>query len=220
MKIFPLRRDPAATMASKKTIASMESHPTNTKNSPKHAAWGAFQAGMQILQRYASKSTADPVAIAKANLRLLHQSLLTDPAYQKTLNAANSTTPAEGLPTLHALLATRELQAELISLQKDAVIQLAARQQGIAMLMPITGCASINSEKDQSPRKNDHWWRRMGPSKLEKSLNNGDVMLVSPGQSEGYILNAKGNSCILFSVFIPLTARATGACANTRDYAA
>ena len=224
MKTFSIRKDPAATMVPEKTIASMESHPTNTKNLPRHAAWGAFQAGMQILQRYANKSTADPVAIAKANLRLLHQSLLTDPTYQKTLKAANSAMPAKGLPTLHALLATHELQAELITLQKDTVIQLAARQQGIAMLMPITGRASINSEKDQSPRKNDHWWRHLGQPKLKKSLNlnlnNGDVMLISPGQREGHMLSTKGSSCILFSVFLPLTAKTTGERVNTKDYAA
>jgi hypothetical protein len=107
---------------------------------------------MQILQRYANKSTADPVAIAKANLQLLHQSLLADPAYRETLKAANSATPEGGFPTSHALLTTHELQAELITLQKDTVIQLTARQQGIAMLMPITGRASIDLKKDQPPR--------------------------------------------------------------------
>lgn len=220
MKAFTIRKGLATTTAPQKAIAPMESHPTNTQNPPRHAAWGAFQAGMQILQRYANKSTADPVAIAKANLQLLHQSLLADSAYQETLKAANSATPAGGFPTSHALLATRELQAELITLQNKAAIHLAARQQeGIAMLMPITGRASIDFKKDQPSQKNGSWWRRLGQPKLKRSLKNGDVVLVSPGQSKGHILRAKGNSCVLFSVFLPVTANATGDCTHTQKYA-
>lgn len=219
MKAFTIRKRLATTATPQKAIAPMKSHPTNMQNPPRHAAWGAFQAGMQILQRYANKSTADPVAIAKANLQLLHQSLLADSAYQETLKAANSATPAGGFPTSHALLATRELQAELITLQEDIVIQLTARQQGIAMLMPITGRASIDLEKDQPPQRHSHWWRCLGQPKLKRSLKNGDVVLVSPGQSKGHILSAKGNSCVLFSVFLPVTANATGDCTHTQKYA-
>ncbi len=208
------------TMVPGKAAKTIDFPSVKTQNSTPHAAWGAFQAGMQILQRYANKSPADSATIAKANLRLLYQSLLADPIFLKTLKTTNSAIADKSLPTLHTLLATQELQAELITLPKNSKIPLATRQKGIAMLMLIAGHADIDLIKDPPLQKNNHWWDRLKHPKPNKSFKQGSVILISPSQNEEHILSTEENGCILFSIFLPKASRPARKYTDTNDCAA
>lgn len=82
---------------------------------PHHAAWSAFQAGMQILQHYAGRFPANPEAIAKANLQLLHQSLLNDPSYIQSLKKVRNRN-TNSLPNSYCIYETKGLRADLLTL--------------------------------------------------------------------------------------------------------
>ncbi|MCK5506697.1 MAG: hypothetical protein KAJ10_16145, partial [Thermodesulfovibrionia bacterium] len=60
------------------TPLAREFHSSSVQLLPKNTVWRAFQAGMRVLYRYSSRSRVDSVSIAKANLQLLHQTLLKD----------------------------------------------------------------------------------------------------------------------------------------------
>jgi hypothetical protein len=173
------------------------------------AACSAFCAGMQVLQRYAHHSTADPVAIAKDNMRLLHNALLNDLVYRQMLKQANHNTAR--LPTLHGLLMTQGLQADLITVRKGHSIRLTSHQGNLSMFMAISGKAIIEQRTQSNDRpipslqQHKPWWRRLRREKQTVyTLKNGDVVLISPGWNEGKVLNARGQNCVILSVSLPL----------------
>lgn len=173
-----------------------------------HAAWSAFRDGMQVLQRYACHSAADSAAIAKDNMRLLHKSLLDDPRYRQRLKQANGNIAK--LSALHALLATQGLRADLITVQKGHFIRLSPHRGKLSMFMAISGKAIIEQttqSTDQSapsPQRKPWWTRLKHDNQTERTLRNGDVMLVSPGRNEGNVLTAQERSCVILSVSLPL----------------
>ncbi len=176
----------------------------------KHAVWNEFRAGMDIMQRYAKHSHANTDDIAKSNIQLLHRALLSDPAYRRSLKEVNSDAADRKLPTLFKLLATREIQADLISVCKGCSIQLASRSSSLAMFLAVSGTALINKRSpspshnhEDEPRKRS-WWPQPRSRKNGRPCKAGDVMLVPPGRNEGDRLEALNQNCVILSVFLPL----------------
>jgi hypothetical protein len=176
-------------------------NPTNQQQ-PQHSAWREFQAGMQILQNFSGRSPANSETIAKANLRLLHRSLLSDPRYVQSLkNARNKKTP-NSVPISRCIFHNNGLRADLITLKSGTTIQLNPQQNICAMYLSIIGKPSIQSS-DSRPPLNKHWWNRYYHANQGVSLKNGDSLFVSPKKTTKNRLTAEKNECILLRIQLP-----------------
>lgn len=176
-----------------------------------YATWRAFQAGMQVLQNHAQRSTANPRAIAKANLQLLHRSLLRDPAYIQSLkNASNRVCRPSNrdcshrvysqiLPTSYCIFEDNHLRAELITLQSGSTIQLQSKPGCYSMYLSIRGNPSFSRpESTTSARK--HWWNRYRQIKHEEFLKDEAAIFISPQQNNTKRLTATSKECIFLRV--------------------
>ncbi|NOX76193.1 MAG: hypothetical protein GXP17_06160 [Gammaproteobacteria bacterium] len=177
----------------------------------KHAVWHEFRAGMDIMQRYAKHAHANTDDITKSNIQLLHRSLLGDPVYRRSLERANGGAVNRSVPTLFKLLATREIQADLISVCKGCSIPLASHTSSQAMFLAVSGTAVIRKRSSSPPHNHEekarkrHWWPHTRSRNNGTSCKAGDVMLVPPGRSEGDRLEALSQHCVILSVFLPLS---------------
>lgn len=168
---------------------------------PQHAIWGAFQAGMQALQHYAGRSSANSESIAKANLQLLHRSLLTDPSYTQSLAKAHNKN-ANNLPRSSCVFENSGLRADLLTLRSGTSIQLKSHQDRCAMYLSITGKPSIQSPNNVVTL-NKHWWTRYRQGKHGKLLKDGEAVVVLPDGKIKRFITAETKECILLRVQLP-----------------
>jgi len=166
---------------------------------PHHEAWGAFQAGMQFLQKYAGRSPGNSENIAISNLRLLHQSLLKDPNYTQSLKKASERIASNCLPSSQCIFNDKGLRADLLTLKSGTTIQLTSHQNSCAMYLSITGKPSINLH-DNTQSENKDWWDRYRWPNHEQSINNGDAVLISPQKQTKKLLTAKKNKYVLLRI--------------------
>lgn len=163
-----------------------------------HAAWGAFQAGMQFLQKYAGRSPGNSENIAISNLKLLHRSLLKDPGYAQSLKRASST-PKNCLPSSQCIFDDKGLRADLLTLKPGTTIQLASQQNSCAMYLSITGKPSMHSP-DNTPLLSKYWWNRYRWLRHGQPLKNGEAMFISSQKQIKKLLSAKKNECVLLRI--------------------
>ena len=168
---------------------------------PHHAAWGAFQAGMQFLQKYAGRSPGNSENIAISNLQLLHRSLLKDPSYAQSLKKASFRIANSSLPSSHCIFNEKDLRADLLTLKSGTTIRLTSHQDGYAMYLSITGKPSIQSP-DSTRVLSKHWWNRYRQPIHGESLKSGDAVLISPQGKTNKLLTAEKNECILLRIQI------------------
>lgn len=168
---------------------------------PHHAAWGAFQAGMQFLQKYAGRSPGNSENIAISNLQLLHRSLLKDPSYAQSLKKASFRIATSGLPSSHCIYNEKDLRADLLTLRPDTTIRLTSHQDSCTMYLSISGKPSMQSP-DNTHVLGKHWWNRYRQSNHGESLQNGDAVLISPQKQTNKLLTAEKSECILLRIHI------------------
>ncbi len=165
------------------------------------SAWKAFQAGMQMLQRYADRSPVDIPAIAKSNLQLLHQSLSYDSQYSDNIDHIRREGTESEQPILRRLYADQGLTADLLAFQEGTSINLATLPQRYTMHLLISGSAQLEPEnKISSPVR--HWWNRIGSNSNKNYLRSGDVIIRSYKQKNNR-LTARGKDCLLLRVHTP-----------------
>ena len=166
-----------------------------------HVVWGAFQAGMQALQYYAGRSPANPESIAKANLQLLHHSLLEDPSYTQSLKMAHSKN-GNNLPSSNCIFENNGLRADLFTLKPGNTIQLKSHQGRYAMYLSITGKPSVQSPNNVVALKK-YWWGRYRQEQPRKLLKNGDAVVAATSGGIKRSLTAEKKECILLRVELP-----------------
>jgi len=165
------------------------------------SAWKAFQAGMQMLQRYASRSPVDIHAVAKSNLQLLHHSLSYDAQYSDNIEDIQREATKSGQPKLRRLYADQGFTADLLTLQDGETINLTTLPQCYAMYLLISGSAQLEIENERSnPMR--HWWDRIGSNGSRNSLRSGAVVIRSYKQKSSQ-LAARGKNCLLLRVHTP-----------------
>jgi len=165
------------------------------------SAWKAFQAGMQMLQRYANRSPIDIDTVAKSNLQLLHQSLSDDTHYINNIEHIWREGARSGQPTLRRLYADQGLTADLLALQDGTSINLAALPQHYTMYLLISGHARFDVENENSSPVR-HWWDRIGSYSNKNCLRSGDVIIRSYKQENNRLI-ASGKNCLLLRVHTP-----------------
>ena len=166
---------------------------------PHHSAWGAFQAGIHFLQKYAGRSPGNSEDILISNLQLLHRSLLKDPSYAQSLKIANNRIANNGLPSSHCIFDEKGLRADLLTLTSGTTIQLASQQNSCAMYLSIIGKPSIHLSEN-TPRLHKCWWGGYRYSSHGEVLKSGEAMLVSSQKQIKKLLTAKKSECILLRV--------------------
>lgn len=168
---------------------------------PHHAAWEAFQAGMQFLQKYEERSPGNSENIAISNLQLLHRSLLKDPGYAQSLKQASFNIATSGLPSSHCIFNEKDLRADLLTLKPGTTIRLASHQDSCTMYLSISGKPSMQSP-DNTHVLSKHWWNRYRRSNHGVSLKNGNAVLISPQGQTNKLLTTEKNECILLRIQI------------------
>lgn len=166
---------------------------------PHHAAWGAFQAGMQFLQKHAGRSPGNSENIAISNLRLLHRSLLKDPSYTRSLKTAHNKISNNSLPSSLCIFDDGGLRADLLTLKSGTTIQLASHQNSGAMYLAITGTPSIHSA-ESTPLLNKYWWDRYRWPSNVGALKKGDAVLISSQKQSKQLLTAEKKECVLLRI--------------------
>jgi len=172
-----------------------------------HPAWKAFLAGMQVLQRYANRSTVSIQAVAESNLRLLHRSLRFNKDYRREVENLLHDTPADGLPVLRHLYTCQGLSADLLALQDGTSINLTSLPQSYAMYLLIAGNAQLESanpeETSAKSRARQAWWQRIIFGGKSNILRNGDAIIRCIDQKP-VRLTGFGKSCLLLRVRTPM----------------
>ena len=163
------------------------------------AAWGAFQAGMQVLQKYAGRSPANPEAIAKANLQLLHRSLLKDPNYAQALQKVCNGAIRHDLPTSHCIFSNQNLRADFLTLKGGYSIQLKPYLTRCSMYLSIAGKSSIQMANNSALNKK-RWWNQRSDPYHPQSLKNGDAVIIPKGWKDEKRLVAEQQECILLRI--------------------
>ncbi len=171
------------------------------------SAWKAFQAGMQMLQRYADRSPVDIPAVAKSNLQLLHQSLSYDPQYSDNIDDIRREGAKNDQAILRNLYTDQGLTADLLAFQEGTSINLTTLPQRYTMYLLISGNVQLSSNvqldvknKTSSPVR--HWWDRIGPNSNKNCLRSGDVIIRSYTQKNDRLI-ACGKNCLLLRVHTP-----------------
>ena len=167
-----------------------------------HGAWGAFQAGMQVLQNYAGRSPANLETIAKSNLQLLHRSLLNDSNYAQSVKKARNTIFSDSRPSSHCVYNNRTLRADLLTLQPGTTIQLRSQHDSCAMYLSISGKPSIQSA-DMTQPLIKHWWDRYRQQNQKESLKNQQTLIISSQHKNKTLLTAEKKECILLRIQLP-----------------
>ena len=174
---------------------------------PHHVAWGAFKAGMQFLQQNAGRSPGNSETIAISNLQLLHRSLLKESSYAHSIKEAQMKISANCLPRSCCIFNEKGLRADLLSLDTGMTIQMKSPQDSCAMYLAITGKPSIQTQNEQQPNEmlstNKHWWHINHKRGHEKSLKNGDAVILSSGRKGKQILTADKKTCLLLRIQLP-----------------
>ncbi len=180
----------------------LKAHSSETSIAPSSlSAWKAFQAGMQMLQRYADRSPVDIPAVAKSNLQLLHQSLSYDSQYSDNIEYIRHEGAKGRQPILRRLYADQELTADLLAFQEGTSINLTTLPQRYTMYLLISGSAQLDAEnKISSPVR--HWWDRIGSNSNKNYLRSGDVIIRSYKQKSSQ-LTARVKNCLLLRVHTP-----------------
>lgn len=166
------------------------------------SVWKAFQSGMQILQRYANRSPVDIHAIAKSNLQVLHQSLSYDKQYARNIDSIRRDSAKNGLPILRRLYSDQGLNADLLSLQDGASMNLVALPQRYAMYLLVSGSAQLGTD-NAGVASVQHWWNRIGSKNQKNYLRTGTVITCSTQQANTR-LTARDKNCLLLRVHTPL----------------
>lgn len=165
------------------------------------SAWKAFQAGMQMLQRYADRSPVDIPTVAKSNLQLLHQSLSNDSQYIDKIEYMRHEGAKSDQAILQHLYADQGLTADLLAFQGGTLINLATLPQCYTMYLLISGRAQFDAEnKPRNPVR--HWWDRIGSNNHKNYLKSGDAIIRSYKQKNDRLI-AFGGNCLLLRVHIP-----------------
>lgn len=163
------------------------------------AVWGAFQAGMHVLQQYAGRSPANPETIAKANLQLLHRSLLKDPDYVQALQKVFEGAATYGLPTSHCIFTNQSLRADFLTLKSGSSIQLKPHLKRFSMYLSISGRPLLQTV-NHSPLNTKSWWNRYTQSEHSQSLKNGEAIVISEAWKGEKRLVAEENECIFLRI--------------------
>ncbi|MCK4586939.1 MAG: hypothetical protein KAU29_06335 [Gammaproteobacteria bacterium] len=182
-----------------------------------NSAWRSFQDGMRMLYRYAGKSSADSSSIAKANLRLLHRTLLADPSYRDRLIAAESEIPVNGIPVITNLVAMQGLDADLISLPPGCKTQITPNGKHNRMYMVVYGkmivsrainSSDLNNQSAQhSPVKHKSWWGRNRNLSNEPIYKQDDIILFGLNDHREKTLTASQHHCVILKLSLPVDLR-------------
>ncbi len=184
-----------------------------------NTVWTAFQDGMKILDRYARRSGANSTLIAKANLRLLHDTLLDDPSYRERLTLAKNEMSKNGFSTAYNLFNTQGMCADLITLQPSCDTELSSNDRYNFMYMLIYGKVAVNHATDSQERNNQPdqhlpvqrlpiqrkpWWKRFRYSSNKNVCKQGDVILFGQNDPVEKILSAFEHHCVLLRISLPV----------------
>ena len=170
-----------------------------------NTAWLAFQNGMKALHRYANRSIADSAEIAKINLQLLHQTLLTDLSYRERINASRHAAVKSGLSTVDNLLSMNDFSADLITLLPGCRTLIMSYEHYNHMYMIISGKLAINHHNDPSgdirrfPRYKP-WWKRLQNIPMKNVFGKGKVILPREDIQSGELLSALKHRCVLLRI--------------------
>ena len=178
-----------------------------------NAVWSAFEDGMKILYRYAGRSGADSTLIAKANLRLLHDTLLADTSYRERLTVAENEVPENGLSTIYNLFTSQGLRADLITLQAGCDTALSSSDLYNHMYMLIYGEVTINNTMNLQEGNNQSaqqlsihrksWWKQLRHSSNKNICKQRDVILFGQNDQAEKTLSALKHRCVLLRVSTP-----------------
>ena len=183
-----------------------------------NSVWRAFQAGMGVLYQYAGRSNADPILIAKANLRLLHQTLLNEPSYRDKVMKAEHEIPNNGNPAIVNLLTMDGLTADLMTLQQDCETHLTSCDQYNRMVMIIVGKVSVynttrspnsgHSPAQGCPATHKSWWGKTKDDLDKKVFGQEDVILLGQNDHKEKRLNPL-NHCVLLNISLSVIQSST-----------
>jgi hypothetical protein len=173
--------------------------------------WNAFAAGMQMLQKYAYRSTIELDASAAANIRLLHKTLLKDSVYKSLLVQAVAKDNASLLPTFHCLVKSTQLQARLINLGSTSPHTLSTRTGELASFYLIRG--KIEQRTDISEMKSAAL-QRSSCKDIQQQINKvasskcyqykaGDAWVSQQHRDSTMIITAKEGPCLLLDIRLP-----------------
>jgi len=166
------------------------------------AAWKEFYAGMQILQRYAGRSSADVHLIAKSNLQLLHRSLSYDSLYRNSIESILREGDQSSPPTSRRLYSNQGLTADLLPLQDGASIKLMTLPQHYTMYLLISGNAQLHATSENDNPVVQHWWKRLGAAGNKNHLRNGAAIICAQNKGVGQ-LTANGKNCLVLKINAP-----------------
>lgn len=177
---------------------SRERHTQMPASCSSLAAWQAFSAGLQILQRFSSRSMVNVHEIAKSNLQLLHRTLSYDAIYSEHIKSIQREADRNSLPALQRLHTEHGLTADLLVVQNGESINLTARPQCYAMYLLISGSAQLDTVAGNNHTAK-HWWNRISTGGNRNSLRSGAVITPVDKQQKGRI-SAKGKNCLLLKI--------------------
>lgn len=180
----------------------------SSKPAPLYATntvWRTFQDGMKILYQYAGRSGANSNLIAKANLRLLHDTLLDDPSYRARLAEAENKKPESDSSAACSLFNTPSLCADLITLQPGSNATLSNNGFYDRMYMLIEGKAIINhvinvQEKNNRPLQHKPWWKRFSYTSNNNVYKQRDVVLSGHNDHTEKLISALECRCLLLRI--------------------
>lgn len=180
-----------------------------------NTVWRAFQDGMKILYQHAGRSRVDFTLIAKANLRLLHDTLLADPSYRERLTIAENEVPLRNSPMIDNLFISEGLCADLITLQPGCDAKLSSSDHHNHMYMLIYGKVVVNqaanllwgnNEFSQHPRiQTRSWWKKLLHSSKTNVCKQRDIILFGQNDPIGKTVCALEHRCILLRISFSAT---------------
>ena len=180
------------------TTPSRRKPEISLKKEPASATWQAFQAGMEVLQRFANHAAIDVDAISRSNLQLLHRTLSRDAAYHTQIEQLQSEAKTSSLPIIRRLYTDQSMIADLVLVQAGSQINLPALPQTGTMYLLISGSAELVSyEKSQEIAQ--HWWQKFGIGNANNTLRNGAVIIPSTNKPPEKLRSAT-KQCLLLRV--------------------
>lgn len=185
---------------SSNTLATLDKESENAGASP--SSWKAFEAGMQILHRFANRSLISIDAVAKSNLQTLHRALLYDAQYTKNLVSIRNENSKNGLPVLRRIYTSEGLIADLLAVKKGESINLVALPQRYTMYLLISGSAQLGTNNINTSTS-QHWWNYLATKRNEDCLRK-DTVIICPTGQPIQTLNTIGTNCYWLRIQIPL----------------
>jgi hypothetical protein len=181
--------------------------------------WRAFQYGMKVLYQYAGRSEIDSTLIAKANLRLLHHTLLGDQSYRQRLADAGHDFSKSVAPAITNLLTIDGLSANLITIQSGCSTIVKAYKQSNRMIMIISGKVTVDSATNSFCNKNESsenklvqqkpWWGKLGCASNKNIFKQEHIILLDQNELEEKKISALNHHCVLLNVSIAATKNIT-----------